>query len=1282
MKDSLLEIRITVEGREDRFVSRIGEGLTIGRSPECQLVIKHPALAACQARLFWISADELLLETVAPLLDPNDRLNREPTAPPVTVREGQTVTIGAATLVWRSLFKEEWPTIQSLPSGMTTGGAAAKLAQELAGGRYEPRTEVGRGGMGKVLEALEKPLRRPVALKVLLQSGDDEDQKRFIREARITGGLQHPSIVPVHELNVDEKGRVFYTMKLVKGLTLLEILQSLSRHNSEALRRYRLPSLLTIFQKICDAVAFAHGQSEPVIHRDLKPENIMVGDYGEVLVMDWGAAKILRRNREGETSEVGEPDPANGWEGKGGIEEAFTTLAGSVMGTPGYMAPEQARGQAGSADERTDIYALGAILYALLTLEAPVRLTAKEALEFEERRQRGEELGSIFRRHAAPLLSDRSIRGMFPHLPGRTLPGSLVAVALKAMSFHPEDRFASVKKLQADIAAYQTGFATTAEEARPWKRFKLLVARNKVLFTAIAAIFAVLLAATVISLRQRKAALESNNALQLTLRQASRADHEAARQRFRVGAWREGLALMGRSLTFWPDNREAANYLLSAIVFGHGDGDRLPIFGVHHDAAIRECAFSPDGRYFATASDDQTTRVWDAATGAQVGKTLHHAGQCLTPCFSPDGRQLLTTGGDGVAMLWDARTGEPLAQPMRHGRPDLDSLSILQTGVFSPDGKQILTSSLDHTARVWDAASGKEIAQLVNPHRVADARFSPDGSRILTSYWYGGAMLWDATTFRPIGLPMTHGATVKKSMFTPDGSKIVTSSLDKTARIWDGHTAKPLSPPLEHRDFVWDLDVSPDGKLFATACYDKTVRLWSLADGSPVGVPMEHEGPVDTVAFSPDGKRLVSASRDKTVRLWDTATCKPLGTPMRHDEAVLRAIFNPADATKVLSGGWDGAAYLWDAEVPVWPGDILPIPGQVRSLEFDENDDRVFVATRDGQAGLWSLSKKEFVTPVAQQRNPISAAVFHSSGKQFATAGPDGIVRFWNAVSGKEIAETKAGKDTIVALAFSADGGSLFAAYLGGSVLQWRVSDGTQIGKVMKHSEKMDALAVAPSGRQLATGCRDDYLYLWKTPGENAPPRKIRHGNPVLAISYDPDGKSIATGCDDHTARIWSVASGDQLGEPFALNGRATAVRYTAGGNALLVGGIEDTEVNYYDTKTRISLYLPLPHPAGVAQIASNVSGSLVITVTNDGVARLWRIPATSQPPPKWLPEYLRALGGLSFSVGQQLSQVPTRERIALRKKLLDTQPQSSLWDSIMRSTLQRTPGALPPAAK
>ncbi|MBA2430978.1 MAG: WD40 repeat domain-containing protein, partial [Chthoniobacterales bacterium] len=408
----------------------------------------------------------------------------------------------------------------------------------------------------------------------------------------------------------------------------------------------------------------------------------------------------------------------------------------------------------------------------------------------------------------------------------------------------------------------------------------------------------------------------------------------------------------------------------------------------------------------------------------------------------------------------------------------------------------------------------------------------------------------------------------------------------------------------------------------------------------------------------------VSTSRDKTVRLWDAKTCQQIGAPMLHDDVSLCAIFSP-DSKTILSGGWDNAAYLWETAEPAWPGEIIPISGEVVSIAFDR-DDQVFVATRDGKAGLWSLSQKRFVTAVIHSPAEISGAAFHAATGQFAVATADGVVRFWNAASGAEIGKTRAEDGAIAALAFSADGHSVFVAYLRGAVLHWKIPEGTQIGKAIVHSEKMDALAVAPSGNQLATGCRDDYMYRWDATGENTLLNKIRHTNPVQAISYSPDGAFIATGCDDHTARIWSIDSGEQQGEPFVLDGRATAVRYTAGGNSLLVGGVEDTEVSCYDTKTHDGLFLPLPHPEGVSQITSNASGSLVITVTNDGVARLWRIPTASGTLPNWLADYLRAVGGLSFSAGQQLAQVPTRDRLALRAKLLSAKREPSVWESVM----------------
>jgi WD40 repeat protein len=848
------------------------------------------------------------------------------------------------------------------------------------------------------------------------------------------------------------------------------------------------------------------------------------------------------------------------------------------------------------------------------------------------------------------------------------------------MPFRPEDRFQSVKQLQADVTAYQAGRATSAEQAGAWRQLKLMIARNKTLFSTIAVVFTILLAATAISIYQRQATLRSNRALQLTLHNASQADHETAHQRFRAGAWREGIALLGRSLTFWPENQQAANYLLSAVAFGHGDGDKLPVVGVYHDALVTDAAFDADGHAFVTASFDGTARVWDSATGSPIGKPLRHSAPVWCARFSPDGRKIVISDEHGSARVWDARTGEPLTKSMLHGKPKLDALSKVEAAVFSPDGRYVVTTSYDHTTRVWDAETGEQITELLNPNRASEVVFSPDGTRILGSCWRG-ATLWDARTFQQIGPFMNHGTTVKRSMFTPDGNKIVTGDLKNKVRIWDGHTAQPLTPFINVPEPVWDLDVSPDGKLFATAGWSKTAMLWSTIDGSPKGVPMEHQGPVDSAIFSPDGKRLLTSSRDTMVRLWDVATCKQIGNPMRHDESVLKAIFSP-DETKILSVGADRAGYVWDTAPPHWPGEVIPTPGEICSVEFDNSDDGILVATRDGEIGLWSLAKNQFVTSIIRQGSPVAVAGFHVPSRQIATADNDGIIRFWDVVNGKKLGETAPAKDRIVGLEFATDGKSVFSAHYHGTVQQWKIPDGTQIGATIKLSENMDdGLARAPKGTEIATACGDDLFQFWD-PATGKPSRKdIRHSTSAVVLNYHPDGQLIAAGCEDHTARIWSLDSGEQQGEPFYLNGRGTAVRFTPNGKAILVGGIEDTEVNCYDTKTHNSLYIPLPHPVGVSHITSNFDGSLIITVTNDGVARIWRIPTTSEPPPKWLPEYIRALGGLAFSPQQQLVQVPTRERLELRKKLLSQPPENTIWDKLMRWSFEQKPGPPPPVS-
>lgn len=401
--------------------------------------------------------------------------------------------------------------------------------------KYDIGAEIAKGGMGAILSARDINIRREVAMKVLL-AGREITQNtifRFIEEAQVTGQLEHPGIVPVYEFGLNPDGNVFYTMKFVKGVTLKDIIKKIRDGDQEIIAQYPLSRLLTVFQKVCDAMAFAH--SKGIVHRDLKPENIMVGDFGEVLVMDWGLAKVLDeaqshgistvrldlesgaagakvKTQSGTATAV--PDEVDGSSSsksitRQGIDsyfidddaESMKTMDGAIMGTPNFMAPEQASGHNDKIRQCSDIYALGGILYNLLTLRVPI--SGKSLTEMMVNIVRGNIQPPVEfnpasrykkRKDAKPkdkaggrVVEEKKIE--FFHCPGGRIPEALSAVTMKALALKPEDRYPTVPALQKDIEAYQGGFATSAEEADMLKLMILMIKRHKAAFSILGVCF-------------------------------------------------------------------------------------------------------------------------------------------------------------------------------------------------------------------------------------------------------------------------------------------------------------------------------------------------------------------------------------------------------------------------------------------------------------------------------------------------------------------------------------------------------------------------------------------------------------------------------------------------------------------------------------------------------------------------------------------------------------------------------------------------------------------------
>jgi WD40 repeat protein/serine/threonine protein kinase len=700
-----------------------------------------------------------------------------------------------------------------------------------AGDRFHVVRTFARGGLGEVFLAIDSELDRQVALKELraYHAHDPASQTRFLREARITGRLEHPGIVPVYGLGRYTDGRPFYAMRFIEGETLEQAIERFHQPGVPQLehgkQKLEFRRLLRSLIDTCNAVAYAH--SRGVVHRDLKPSNIMLGRFGETLVVDWGVAKSL-----------GDPaaQPAVLLRGSPTPDELSLTRPGSAIGTPQYMSPEQALGDLSRVEPASDVYSLGATLYCLLVGHGP------------------------FPTGALAEVLQRVSHGVFP-APRRlrkSIDPALEAICLKAMSLRPEDRYDSPLILAGEIESWLAEVSYRSEQERALSDVKrslsrLCIERAQNLFS-------------------RNMPREGMLWLARTLENTPADSPEIERfVRASLGAWHAAGKLVERTLphgggvfavAFSPDGRRLATASAdrAARLWDLAKGTLLSA-PIRHDETIQAIAFSPDGQRLATASDGGFLRQWDAVTGAPIGDPIRHDASIIAVSYSPDGSRVATASRSRIACLWECATGQAIGEPARH---DARVVAI----AFDPSGKQLAAADDDGSVLLRETATGTMLAQTLRHEApVTCMAFSPDGRRLICGCQSGRTKIWDTRLWTSL-VELAQQAPVACVAYSPGGQSIATACDDGTARLWDADSARPIGEPLAHGGPVSCLAFSPDGAIVATGSRDRTVRLWSADTALPIGPALGHPGEIEGLEFSHDGRRLATACADGIARCW------------------------------------------------------------------------------------------------------------------------------------------------------------------------------------------------------------------------------------------------------------------------------------------------------------------------------------------------------------------------------------------------------------------------------